>query len=152
MPVRTANPPLVKLYDRDFVQWTEETARQLRVGRTDALDLEHLAEEIEDMGRSQRRELESRSRVLLVHLLKWGWQRDQRSSSWKATVANQRAELRPLLRDSPSLIGHLRESLADVYRDAVEEASLETGLPAAAFPERCPFTPEQLLDRAFLPE
>jgi len=104
------------------------------------------------MGKSQRRELESRLAVLLMHLLKWGWQRDKRSNSWKGTVANQRAEIRRLFRQSPSLKSQLTESLAESYSDAVEVANLETGLPADTFPQRCPFTPEQILDRDFLPE
>lgn len=152
MPVEIASPALARLYEQDFLLWTEKIARLLRAGRLDELDIEHLAEEIEDMGKSQRRELESRLRVLLTHLLKWGWQRDKRSNSWKATVANQRVELRGLFRDSPSLKTRLPESLAESYGDAVEEAGLETGLPAGTFPELCPFTPEQILDRDFLPE
>lgn len=151
MPVKVTNPVLVKLYDEDFLRWTEETVRLLRAGRADEVDAEHLAEEVEDMGRSQRRELKSRLRVLLAHLLKWGWQRDRRSTSWKGTVATQRTELRELLRDSPSLKGDLAESLAESYKDAVEQASLETDLPAGTFPERCPFTAEQILDREFFP-
>ena len=152
MQLKSVSSDLASLYDKDFLLWTEETGRLLRAGRLDELDIEHIAEEIEDMGKSQRRELESRLRVLLAHLLKWGWQRDKRSNSWKATAANQRAELRRLFRDSPSLRNQLPESVAESYRDAVEGASLETGLPADTFPQRCPFTSEQILDRDFLPE
>ena len=152
MQLKTVSPALARLYDQDFLLWTEKIAGLLRAGRLDELDIEHLAEEIEDMGKSQRRELESRLRVLLAHLLKWGWQRDKRSNSWKATAANQRAELRAVFRDSPSLKTHLPESVAEAYRDAVEEAALETGLPPDTFPEHCPFTSEQILDRDFLPE
>ena len=152
MQVKTVSPALARLYDQDFLLWTEKIAGLLRAGRLDELDIEHLAEEIEDMGKSQRKELESRLAVLLVHLLKWGWQRDKWSDSWKATVANQRAELRRLFRQSPSLQTHLPESAAESYRDAVEEAALETGLSPGTFPERCPFNSEQILDRDFLPE
>ena len=152
MQLKTVSPTLARLYDKDFLLWTEEIARLLRARRLDELDIEHIAEEIEDMGKSQRKELESRLAVLLVHLLKWGWQRDKRSNSWKATVANQRAEIRRLFRQSPSLRTHVPDSLAECYADAVEEASLETGLPADTLPQRCPFTPEQILDRDFLPE
>ena len=152
MQLKTASLGLARLYDEDFLLWTEKTARLLRAGRLDELDIEHIAEEIEDMGKSQRRELESRLRVLLAHLLKWGWQRDKRSNSWKATVANQRVELRALFRDSPSLKNQLPKSVAESYRDAVEEASLETGLPAETFPQRCPFTSEQILERDFFSE
>ena len=152
MQLKTASLGLARLYDEDFLLWTEKTARLLRAGRLDELDIEHIAEEIEDMGKSQKRELESRLTVLLVHLLKWGWQRDKRSNSWKATVASQRAELRRLFRDSPSLKNQLPKSVAESYRDAVEEASLETGLPAETFPQRCPFTSEQILERDFFSE
>src|SRR5712692_651916 len=152
MQLRTVSPDLARLYDEDFLLWTEETGRLLRAGRLDALDIEHIAEEIEDMGKSQKRELESRLTVLLAHLLKWGWQRDKRSGSWKGTVANQRAELRRLSRDSPSLRGRLPKAATESYRDALRQASLETGLPSQTFPQRCPFTPEQILDDDFFPE
>jgi len=152
MQLKTVSPDLARLYDQDFLLWTEETGRLLRAGRLDELDIEHIAEEIEDMGKSQKRELESRLTVLLMHLLKWGWQRDKRSGSWKGTVANQRAELRRLFRDSPSLKNQVTKAVAESYGDAVEGAILETALPAETFPKRCPFTPEQILDRDFLPE
>jgi len=150
--LKTVSPPVTGLYAEDFLLWTEATARLLRAGHLDELDIEHLAEEIEDMGTGQRKELESRLAVLLVHLLKWGWQRDKRSNSWKATIANQRAELRRLFRQSPSLKGQLPDSIVESYSDAIEEASLETGLPGDTFPERCPFGAEQILERGFLPE
>ena len=152
MPVKTASPALAKLYDEDFLLWTEKTARLLRDGHLDELDIEHLAEEIECMGTSQRRELESRLTVLLTHLLKWGWQHAKRSRSWKATAANQRAELRRLFRQSPSLKNQVAEAIAESYEDAIDQASIETGLPAETFPQHCPFTPEQVLDREFFSE
>ena len=152
MPLKTASTALARLYDEDFLLWIEKTARLLRDGCVDELDIEHLAEEIEDMGSSQRLELESRLRVLLTHLLKWGWQRDQRSNSWKATAANQRAELRALFRQSPSLKSQVPKVIAESYRDALRQASLETDLPGEKFPQRCPFTPEQILDDDFFPE
>ena len=152
MPVQAANPDLARLYEQDFVLWTEKTARLLLAGRLNELDIGHIAEEIEDLGKNDRRELARRLRVLLTHLLKWGWQRDKRSRSWKATAATQRAELRALFRDSPSLKGQLPKAVGESYGDAVEQASLETGLPAEMFPKRCPFTPEQILNREFFPE
>ena len=152
MPVKSASPALAKLYDQDFLLWTEQTARLLRDGHLDELDIEHLAEEIECMGTSQRRELDSRLTVLLTHLLKWGWQRGKRSRSWKGTAANQRTELRRLFRNSPSLKKQVPEAIAECYEDAVEQASLETGLPAKTFPQDCPFASEQILDRDFFPE
>jgi hypothetical protein len=152
MPVQTASPALAKLYDEDFVLWLNRTARLLRDGRLDELDIEHLVEEIEAMAGNQRRELKSRLRVLLTHLLKWGWQRTKRSKSWKVTAANQRAELRDLLGQSPSLKRQVAEAIAESYEDALRQASLQTGLPRETFPLRCPFTPEQILDQEFFPE
>jgi hypothetical protein len=141
-----------ELYEQDFFQWTKRNAELLRSGRVSEADLEHIAEEIEDMGKSERRELKSRLRVLLTHLLKWGWQRDKRSTSWHSTAAAQRAELKLLLDDSPSLLSRLPELIEGTYRDAVSQASIETGLTASTFPDRCPFTPEQILDSSYLPE
>jgi hypothetical protein len=118
MAVKTASPVMVKLYDEDFLLWLEKTARLLRDGRLDELDIEHLAEEIEAMAGNQRRELESSLRVLLTHLLKWGWQHAKRSKSWKATAATQRAELRALFRQSPSLKRQVAEAITESYSDA----------------------------------
>ncbi len=151
MKPKTLSPAVARLYDEDFLSWTQETAHLLRTGRFDELDAEHLAEEIEDLGKSQRRELHSRLRTLLVHLLKWTLQPERRSPSWQRTMLDQRVELNELLRDSPSLRRQIPETIAGVYADAVQEASLETGLSADRFPGHCPFTSEQILDRGFPP-
>ncbi len=147
-----ASPKTGKLYDEDFLVWTEETVRLLRAGRFDELDVDHVAEEIEDMGKSQKHQLRSRLRKLILHLLKWEHQPERRSTSWRRTINSQRVELRDLFADSPSLQSLMEESMARTYQDAVHEAILETGLPADSFPSRCRFTPEQILDRDFLPE
>jgi hypothetical protein len=144
--------PPGKLYDTDFAEWAAETARLLRAGRLDQVDLEHLAEEIEDMGKNNRREVQSRLRVLLAHLLKWRQQPQRRSKSWRSTIATQRVELHNIFRQSPSLRAGSAEAMADVYRDAVEQASIETGLASRAFPRACPYTVEEILDRKFFPE
>ncbi len=149
MPLKNVSPGVAKLYDQDFLLWTEETGRLLRGGRLDELDIEHIAEEIEDMGKSQRRELESRLTVLLAHLLKLGVAARQTVEQLESYSGH---ELRRLFRDSPSLRKQLPKSMSDSYRDAVEEASIEAGLLAGTFPERCPFPSEQILDRDFLPE
>ncbi len=111
-----------------------------------------MAEEIEDMGRSQGRETESRLRVLLVHLLKWRGQPQKRSRSWRSTIHGQRVELQSLFRQSPSLRRLLPESIREVYRHAVRGAAIETGLAAKSFPRECPFQIEQILDEDFLPD
>ncbi len=100
-----------KLYDTDFVLWTREQAAALRAGRLDALDRDNLAEEVESLGRKDRRELESRLTVLVMHLLKWRHQPDQRGGSWDSTIRTQRREIEKLLNDSPSLRAAVAEAL-----------------------------------------
>ena len=97
------------LYDRDLLAWAEQQAAQLRAGQLDQVDMEHLIEEIEAMAGNLRRELKSRLRVLLAHLLKWQFQPRRRSRSWAATIAEQRAQIEDLLEESPSLREHLDE-------------------------------------------
>ena len=103
MSTEVAKVPLQVLYEKDCVRWTEETARLLRAGAFDDLDIENLAEEIEDMGKSRRRELHSRLRVLVSHLLKWQFQVDKRSPSWESTIFEQREEIADVMEESPSL-------------------------------------------------
>ncbi len=151
MGAKSPKPSLASLYDDDFAAWASETARQLRAGRFSEIDVEHVAEEIEDMGKSEKRELLGRLTVLVMHLLKWKWQADKRTTSWQSTMATQRAELHRLLRQSPSLKSAIAASVEDIYPDAVESASIETGLPAQTFPAGCPFSVDQILERTFFP-
>jgi hypothetical protein len=139
-------------YDHDFFAWTQHTAALLRAGRFGELDVEHLAEEVEDMGKRDRRAVESRLEVLLAHLLKWQYQARRRSGSWRASIRAQRSRLELVLRDSPSLRAQIPAILSRRYAKAVGVAADETGLPRERFPEECPYTAEQLLDEAFLPE
>ncbi len=152
MSSKALDPFTTTLYDEDFVQWTAETARLLRERRFDQIDVEHIAEEIEDMGKRDRRELESRLSVLVSHLLKWKYQSPKRSGSWRTTVRNQRTKLEILFRDSPSLRAHVTRCIEDASPSAVGRASDATGLPENTFPARCPFTADQLLDPGFLPD
>jgi hypothetical protein len=145
MGAKTLKPATASLYDEDFAVWTAETARLLRAGLFDEVDIEHVAEEIEDMGKRDKRELHSRLTVLILHLLKWKRQPE-------STLLAQRAELDRLLEDSPSLRRTIAAAIAKVYPDVRQLAESETGLPGAAFPSECPFTTDQILDRAFLPE
>ena len=137
--------PASSLYDEDFVAWTAQTARLLRVGRFDQIDTEQLAEEIEEIGKSNQRELESRLTAILVHLLK-------RSGSWQSSLITQRAEVLKLLKQSPSLRRTLPNAVDEVYPTAVRKAAAETGLSAKVLRPDCPFSMEQILDQDFLPE
>jgi Domain of unknown function DUF29 len=138
-------------YEQDFYAWTQRTAELLRAGRFDEADIEHVAEEIEDMGRRDVRELNSRMQVLLAHLLKWQVQPDRRSPSWRATITTQRLELDGVLAQSPSLRPKLASGLSDNYARAVKRAAAETGLGSERFPATCPYGVEQVLDEDFLP-
>jgi len=140
------------LYDEDFYAWSNEQAALLRAGRLAQADIAHIAEEIESMGRTEKRELVSRLTVLLMHLLKWRFQPEKRSASWEATVQVQRNRLADHLDDNPSLKPLLPQALASAYRDARLEAAAETSPAVSAFPEACPWTLAQSLDAEFWPE
>ncbi len=147
-----SEPAVKQLYDRDFLEWTRSNAALLRVGCFDQADIEHIAEEIEDMGKSQQRALESRLSVLLAHLLKWKHQPQRRGRSWEATAKLQRLKVASLLRKMPSLRHYLAEAVTDAYQEARLLATRQTRLPESDFPESCPFTLDQVLDPGFLPE
>jgi hypothetical protein len=140
-----------KLYETDFFLWTKEQAAALRAGRLDALDRDNLAEEVESLGRKDRRELESRLTVLVMHLLKWRYQPDQRSGSWDSTIRTQRREIQKLLHDSPSLRPAVAEALEDGYDTARRNASAEAHFALDALPATCPFELEQILADEWLP-
>jgi hypothetical protein len=133
------------LYEQDFYQWTIEQANLLRAGALSQLDIKNLIEEVESMGKSQKKELFSRIAVLLLHLLKWDYQADQRSGGWKSTILTQRRELKFLLADNPSLKRLIPDAVFSVYQDARLSAAAETGLPESAFPETCPYVIEQIM-------
>lgn len=132
-------------YDEDYHAWALETAQLIREGRFLEVDTEHLAEEIEDMGASRERELESRLGVLLAHLLKWRYQPEGRGASWEATIKEQRQRVARLLRKNLSLRSKLDEVSADAYSDARLIARRETGLAEATFPLENPYEWEQTI-------
>jgi Domain of unknown function DUF29 len=140
------------LYDQDFFAWANEQARLLRAGRLSEADIEHIAEEIESMGRSEKRELVNRLSVLLMHLLKWRFQPSAHGTSWRLTIEEQRDRLADHLLDNPSLKATLDASIASGYKLAVLGAARETGLDRAVFPAACPWSFEQVKDPGFWPE
>ncbi len=144
--------PFPCAYDEDFYAWAFTTAALLRQGRFTEIDIEHLAEEIEDMGKRDRRSLKSHMRNVLLHLLKWHYQPDKRSPSWRQSIRNGRIEIEELLRDSPSLARQLLAIINEEYPAARADAVDETGLPEDTFPTQCPFTTEQVLDTGLEPE
>ncbi|HSO83520.1 DUF29 domain-containing protein [Thiocapsa sp.] len=139
-------------YDQDYYQWFSDQARLLREGMWERIDVENLAEELEDMGKREKRALRSRSVVLLAHLLKYAYQPERRGPSWTGTIREQRKQLDALLRDSPSLKPRLISDLEDSYISARLLAAGETGLPEQTFPSSCPYTLDELIDEHFWPQ
>ena len=144
--------PRLTSYEADFAQWSLEQAELLRDGSIEGLDRENLAEEIESLGRSDKREIGNRLGKLLVHLLKWRFQPEGRSGSWRSSIREQRRGVAKLIEESPSLKGHPAEVLAEEYEAARIDASDETGLNLSVFPLECPFSLQQILDPEFLPD
>ncbi len=140
----------MSLYDSDFYGWCNEQANLLRQQRLSEIDLIHLIEEIESLGRSEKRELASRLEVLIAHLLKWQYQPQRQGNSWRNTIREQRRKLRRHLKDNPSL--SLETVLQDAYEEGRATAADETLLSEATFPDACPYNLEQLLDDNFFPE
>ena len=141
-------------YEADIIGWAQEQARLLRARRFDSLDIEHIAEEIEDVGKSEQRELESRMALLLAHLLKWQHQPERRGSSWEASIRHQRQRIGRRLERTPSLKGCLIDSewWADAWGDARAESAKETGMGFDQFPEACPWTSIEILSPDFWPD
>ena len=141
----------MSLYDTDFYAWANAQATLLRSGSLATADVEHIAEEIESMGRSEKRELLSRLAPLLMPLLKWQVQPMLRGNSWRATIKVQRREIARHLADNPSLSARLPEVLGDAYGDAVLLAARDTGLAESAFPASNPWTFAEVMDDGFWP-
>ncbi len=145
-------PPKTSLHDSDFYAWSLEQAALLRAGRVDEVDLAVIAEEIESMGKTEKRELVSRLTVLLLHLLKWRYQPAIRGNSWRLSIANARDEIADLMADNPSLKSVLPEVSASAYRYARRKAAIETELHEDQFPEACPWGFAEATDEAFWPD
>lgn len=144
---------MTKLYDRDFYLWIETTATQLKQQKFEEVDWENLIEELEALGRSEKRAVKSYLVVLLLYLLKWEYQPEYRSRSWATSVRNSRRELQKLLQDNPSLAGDfLVRSLPEAYEEAREKASEETTIFLENFPVECPYYLTQLQDKNWLPK
>ena len=139
------------LYDQDFFAWIEENVSLLRQRRLSEVDLAHLADELEDMGKREQRELASRLGILLAHLLKWQYQPERRGASWINTIAEQRLQLEGLLEQSPSLRSQLSVRVERAYSYAVQVAVRETGTQRSPYPAQCPYIVEQILDPDFWP-
>ncbi|AZO17318.1 MAG: DUF29 family protein [Mesorhizobium sp.] len=138
-------------YEADFVQWCAEQGSLLREGRLSELDRENLAEEIESLGRRDKREIRSRMEVLITHLLKWEFQPGHRCHSWQASISEQRTWIDGIIKDSPSLRRYPAQIFEEAYKGALPVAVRETGMKKAYFPSEPPFTSKQALDGRFWP-
>ena len=138
-------------HDKDFYAWTQATVGLLKSKKFDALDLDNLIEEIDDMGKSEKRSMVSRIAQLIGHLLKWQYQSGLRSNSWKYTIKEQRDQLSDILEDNPSFKPLIADFLEKGYKHAINIFKSDTNLEMD-LPSKCPYTFTQLMDEAFYPE
>ena len=134
------------LYEQDYYLWVEDTLKKIQEKRWDEMDWDNLWEEIDDMGKSQKQRLISNLRILLMHLLKWEFQSNKRTNSWKYTIIEHRRRILEQLEDSPSLKNYLNLKFESTYQKARKDASLETNRSVSLFPEKYPYKVEQVLD------
>jgi len=147
------------LYEKDVNEWIVSQIQLLESGKVELIDIEHLIEELQDMGKSNRRELSNHLKILIAHLLKWQYQLKlladkydgYEGKSWRLTIIEQRFQLIDLLEDIPSLKRELQETIKKSYPKAVLLAVKETNLPQATFPTECPYSIEQLLNDEYYP-
>ena len=139
-------------YSTDLNLWALETADLIREGRWQNIDLEHLVEELEDLGKSEKRGIASQLVRLLIHLLKWEYQPQRRSDSWLDSITDSRLQVEMAMTDSPSLKNYPLLELDQVYQRARSNAAKQTRLPLSTFPEICPYTLDKILAEDWLPE
>jgi len=151
---------LANTYETDYWLWTQHNIKLLRQGKLNKIDIEHIIEELEDMGKSTRRELASRLIVLLAHLLKWQYQLKHLSelhsefqgNSWRSSINEQRKQLERLLRDNPSLKKQMPDTITEIWKDSVDLAHQDTGLSLDTFPTECPYQLTQVFEITWFPE
>ena len=135
------------LYDQDFYAWTQRQMELLQAGRLDELDIANLIEELDSLGKQQRQELENRLEVLLGHLLKWRYQPESRSKSWRATIREQRQKIQRHLKENPSLKPYLLEAIEIGYQDGLNLLDRETPVDPKQLPQVCPFSEFEIFDK-----
>ena len=146
--------PRTSLYEQDFYLWIQETVEILKKGQLEQLDIENLIEEVDSMGKSQRKELKTRLTVLIENLLKlqyWTTEKDYNARGWRNTIVEQRRQIVYTLADSPSLKAMLNDMFLDCYQDARNDTLRKYQLPFTLFPQECPFSLLEVLDPDFIP-
>lgn len=141
----------INLYNRDFFAWTQEQIKLLKEKSFSKLDVENLLEEVESMGKREKRELSNRLEILLMHLLKWKYQPEEQSKSWMRTIREQRHQIKKVMNDNPSLVPKIGEYISDSYSYARQNAHYETGVFLSKFPVNCEWVSDQLLSDEFFP-
>ena len=136
-------------YEDDLYTWVNEQVELLRAGRLDEIDAQNIAEELSDVGASQYDKLWSSLRVLVMHMLKWDQQPEFRTPSWVYSIREQRNRYAKILKKNPGLASRRDEALADAYDSARLWAANETSLPVDEFPDECPYTWDDILNRPF---
>jgi len=139
-------------HDEDVYGWATHTANLLRNKKMDDVDFENIIEEMEVLGRSEQHELKNRLSLVISHLLKWQYQSDKRTRSWKLTIEEQRLQAASCLEVSPSLNSHLDEILRKAYKIGKIKALKETELDENILPQQCPYTFEEIMNDTFYPE
>lgn len=137
------------LHDEDFHAWTHRQAALIKAGRISELDLNHMAEELEDLGHETYRRLESALTILFTHMLKWDYQSNRRTRSWEATIREQRKRIARLLEKNPSLQSKLAEAIAEAYEYGRDRASGETDMPVEQFPDKSEYQWHDVMKREF---
>ncbi len=143
---------LKELYTVDESIWIFENVKLIRDGKIDEVDWVNIAEELELMGKSQFREVYSRIKELILHLLKWKFQKEYRGSSWESSIRKQRGDLIEIFNDSKNLKNYAEENFERAYQDSKKIASTETGILRKNFPVNTPFTLEEIMNEEFFPE
>lgn len=140
------------LYEADYLRWIETTVEKLRSQDYVNVDWENLIEEIEDIGRSERRSLESNLIVVLLHLLKWEYQPERRSGSWEGSIIEHRRRIKKALKESPSVKPYFESIFTECYTEALKQAKAETGVPLKSFSMKSSYELAEVIDDEFLPE
>lgn len=134
-------------YDEDFAAWIASQAAALREGRFADLDVEALADEVESLAKRDFRALTGALHIVLLHMLKWDYQRGKRGESWRESIRDQREEVLEELKESPSFKARLDEAVTWAYRKARRKASDQTGVFLQNFPETCPYSWDEIMTR-----
>ena len=134
----------VEEYEKDFFKWTKSQARLLKNQEFSKLDIVNLIEEIESLGRSEKRALQSYLEVLLMHMLKKKYQKKADTRSWDLSIKSSNHKVQQVLSDNPTLKSKLKDIVTDAYYSARLSAAAETGLDEKKFPEECPWSLKEL--------